>query len=1041
MATRMQIVADEISRLPDNIREQILMYLPLREAAKASILSSSWRNMWTRLPKLVFNKSFCQTNVEAKGQDQIAEMSKLMLKLCTVLLLHRGPLQELSLSLPILRSFPDRIDQVLMFLQEKCSINSLTITVGSQYLKRGLPTMNNYEVYKLPSRLFSFSQLKILHLSCCQLTSSRFSFECFNVLTVLKLRNVIFKHSYSTWSIRCPLLSALTLVDCGRLSEEPHIVIEAPQLGRFHFEGKFSSLQLNNTPFLKTAYLHKWNPSPVDLKVDPSKLLQLWGGLAAVELLSVSGYLYQYLRLRRGNNQAIDPCPLRMMQKISDTSSAVMRRDYGGALDVGKLRTMLQDGNGPLNCELGGLKSVEVRRLNGTSHETAFVGWLVNSSPSLDSMEIQLALEWSAQRKCTQKRCFEEEGQYAKVVSCKVFEEPDFVIEATKLGRFELDGKFSSLHLKDTPVLRTAILRKQFFSDGDEKEEEDPSKLWDGLAAVESLYASGDLYRYLAGGNKETISLGRQLEMLTQLTLDGVCLSRRSDVWSALCLITKSPNLRRLSISMELNRRLIHDSIKSAQLGRLLNGEPKESSDSVFKNVPAVGQLHLHNFLYLLPADRHGSPEERASVDRISRLPTKPRHPPSGHGENFLKNRLSFAAISPFVISTKKFELAPRSAFKRFHLATVKASLLSTKWRNMWANIPCLVFDRSFCPMVRVCQHQDAAIGKLMLNLCTVLFLHRGPLREFSLSLPLLRSFPDHIERILVFLQEKQIDCLTITLEIQYRFPCFPSYKIECYQLPRRVFSSFSRLKTLRLCCCEIKTSPVSFDGFRMLTVLELRNVIFSDGYSSTPWSFRCPLLSALTLDDCGGLFEEPDIVIEAPKLSNFRFFGKFSSLHLKHTPLLKTAVLNKQFPPTEHKKDGPSKVLQIWGGLAAVESLSVSGHFYQMKKNLKQMSDTSTSAAMGTVPSGELDDGRFRGMIVRAFGYRMAQLKRVEVKRVNGAKPEMTYIRWLLNSSPALAKMEIQLSPELSAAEKMLILTALNGFERISAKARITIT
>ncbi|CAL1403850.1 unnamed protein product [Linum trigynum] len=420
-----------------------------------------------------------------------------------------------------------------------------------------------------------------------------------------------------------------------------------------------------------------------------------------------------------------------------------------------------------------------------------------------------------------------------------------------------------------------------------------------------------------------------------------------------------------------------------------------------------------------------------------------------------------------------------------------KASLLSTKWRNLWANIPCLVFDRSFCPMVRVCQHQDAAIGKLMLNLCTVLFLHRGPLREFSLSLPLLRSFPDHIERILVFLQEKQIDGLTITLESQYRFPCFPSYKIECYQLPRRVFSSFSRLKTLRLCCCEIKTSPVSFDGFRMLTVLELRNVIFSDGYSSTPWSFKCPLLSALTLDDCGGLFEEPDIVIEAPKLSNFRFVGKFSSLHLKHTPLLKTAILNKQFPPTEHKKDGPSKVLQIWGGLAAVESLSVSGHFYQYlargnqaidlsplemvthmtldelwfsgricmwsalymimkapnlqrltistKKKLKQMSDTSTSAALG--PSSELDNGRFRDMIVRAFGYRMGQLKRVEVKRVDGAKPEMNYIRWLLNSSPVLAKMEIQLSPELSAAEKMLILTALNGFERISAKARIIIT
>ncbi|CAL1403853.1 unnamed protein product [Linum trigynum] len=119
MATRMRIGADEISSLPDNLREQILMFLPLREAAKASILSSGWRKIWTRLPKFVFDESFCQTNLEAKGQDQIAEMNKLMFKLCTVLLLHRGPLQELSLSLPILRSFPAQIDQILLFLQEK----------------------------------------------------------------------------------------------------------------------------------------------------------------------------------------------------------------------------------------------------------------------------------------------------------------------------------------------------------------------------------------------------------------------------------------------------------------------------------------------------------------------------------------------------------------------------------------------------------------------------------------------------------------------------------------------------------------------------------------------------------------------------------------------------------------------------------------------------------------------------------------------------------------------------------------------------------
>ncbi|CAL1403851.1 unnamed protein product [Linum trigynum] len=366
--------ADRISTLPDDIRKHILTKLPLRDAAKASVLSTKWRHLWAKMPSLVFDETFLPINTR--------KASQLMSKLCTVLLLHHGPLRELTLSqLPAPRSHPNLVESILMFLEKEGTVDSLTVTLGQQQHGTTTTTEGEEDRYLLPKRLFSTffsSRLKTLRLSCCDVVWSSPCFEGFGVLHVLELRNVVFvkeeSSSSSAWRFRCPLLSSLTLVDCGG----------------------------------------------------------------------------------------------------------------------------------------------------------------------------------------------------------KVFEEPDFVIEATKLGRFELDGKFSSLHLKDTPVLRTAILRKQFFSDGDEKEvEEDPSKLWDGLAAVESLYASGDLYRYLAGGNKETISLGRQLEMLTQLTLDGVCLSRRSDVWSALCLITKSPNLRRLSISMELKRRLIHDSIKSAQLGRLLNGEPK----------------------------------------------------------------------------------------------------------------------------------------------------------------------------------------------------------------------------------------------------------------------------------------------------------------------------------------------------------------------------------------------------------------------------------------------------------------------------------
>ncbi|CAL1396184.1 unnamed protein product [Linum trigynum] len=106
----------------------------------------------------------------------------------TVLLLHRGPLQELSLSLPILRSFPAEIDQILLFLQEK-GIDNLTITMER------LPFEKIYEDYSPPMRLFS--QLKVLRSCCCQFTTSPVSFECFSMLNVLELRNVSVNYSFN----------------------------------------------------------------------------------------------------------------------------------------------------------------------------------------------------------------------------------------------------------------------------------------------------------------------------------------------------------------------------------------------------------------------------------------------------------------------------------------------------------------------------------------------------------------------------------------------------------------------------------------------------------------------------------------------------------------------------------------------------------------------------------------------------------------------------------------------------------------------------
>ncbi|KAJ3692597.1 hypothetical protein LUZ60_011692 [Juncus effusus] len=45
---------DMLSNLPQEIKEQILMYLPIKEAGRTSILSSKWRYIWTSIPELKF---------------------------------------------------------------------------------------------------------------------------------------------------------------------------------------------------------------------------------------------------------------------------------------------------------------------------------------------------------------------------------------------------------------------------------------------------------------------------------------------------------------------------------------------------------------------------------------------------------------------------------------------------------------------------------------------------------------------------------------------------------------------------------------------------------------------------------------------------------------------------------------------------------------------------------------------------------------------------------------------------------------------------
>ncbi|CAN1171281.1 F-box/FBD/LRR-repeat protein At1g13570 [Linum perenne] len=405
--------------------------------------------------------------------------------------------------------------------------------------------------------------------------------------------------------------------------------------------------------------------------------------------------------------------------------------------------------------------------------------------------------------------------------------------------------------------------------------------------------------------------------------------------------------------------------------------------------------------------------------------------------------------------STDRFSSLPDEVRERILMflplrEAAKASILSSKWRNLWTNLPTLVIDESFGDEIaarRSNANEEEVVGKLiMLEVCRVLMLHRGPLMNLSLSLP---KWGNQFDQILRFLPYSTLESLTI---LNGGF---------CH-LSKPLFSSFLQLKTLRLSNCDFTFSSVSFEGFDRLTVLELRNVLF--GRRIQPrLSFKCPLLTTLVLDNC---FPNPRIVIEeAPILECLYLDGEtLRQFEYSHcSEFLRNVVICESLATFLHLAESfrsieslsvrkISKLMTPMKQWVKLRQLSLDGlwintqsgvlfvvRWIMKSPNLQRLVIRMAERRDPTHVIENYDDGAELGD--DAYKYEGSRLlRKVQVKKIRGTENEMTLISWLLNYSPALDRMEIQLSTALSDAEKMSFLIELHGLQRASSKARIII-
>ncbi|KAI7758080.1 hypothetical protein M8C21_033593 [Ambrosia artemisiifolia] len=190
------LISDIISSLPQNIIENILSLIPLRDALRTSVLSKKWRYAWRSMPKLVFTNNMVKLPSGSAFEQWNYKLVKAMFH---VLLLHDGP-TTLVFSCSIVKlGMVSEFEQILSYLSKGNKLKRLTL-------------LNDNRSYKLPSSLFSLQGLESIHLQMCTFVPP-LTFNRFSSLTSLSFINVeVSGQMLQRFLSECPLLEHIRLL-------------------------------------------------------------------------------------------------------------------------------------------------------------------------------------------------------------------------------------------------------------------------------------------------------------------------------------------------------------------------------------------------------------------------------------------------------------------------------------------------------------------------------------------------------------------------------------------------------------------------------------------------------------------------------------------------------------------------------------------------------------------------------------------------------------------------------------------------------------
>ncbi|GAB2224886.1 hypothetical protein Droror1_Dr00005664 [Drosera rotundifolia] len=380
------------SMLPRHLMERIARFLTTKDAARLSILSSKWREIWLTIPRLLFDEKCFPPSSKRKKMSR----EKLVSIIDQVLLLHTGSLVWFKLSLKEVDTATD-VDRWIHHVCRK-SLKALVLEMWP------VPQ------YKIPFSLYRYQDLTYLELFNCTMMPPP-SFGGFKTLNSLTLEEVtIAQDALDNLISCCPLLECLSLI---YISGIQFLKIRAPNLLWLCIESAFGRVILEGTLKLSTVDIELQMNADIDVNAateDSGNLLMFFDRLPSIETLNASGVFFKYLAL--GNVPQNLPTALLQLHCLSVSINFNDPKENLAALcllqsapNLQNLQITVRKENNAAqmasslwagcdaNLQFEKLQSGKITGITNARPELEFTMLLLANSPALEKLTVQPAKE------------------------------------------------------------------------------------------------------------------------------------------------------------------------------------------------------------------------------------------------------------------------------------------------------------------------------------------------------------------------------------------------------------------------------------------------------------------------------------------------------------------------------------------------------------------------------------------------------------------------------------------------------------------------